>query len=285
MMNSSATKGRTELHLTSIEWLAAHNGAKLEERKRMIKAHGLEAGEKVLDLACGPGYWTPLIANEILPDGMITGIDFDPQLIDFATSQYCDLIKNKRAEFILGDIRSLPFEDNTFDVVICGNAYNYFEDISELFTEHLRVLKLGGKFVVRAFDNTTSVYHPLPTSLLLKIMLGASQGLENSNNGPFMDNYLGKKMHGIFQAQENLIRVKTKTYLTQKTQPINMDVQRYLSMKALWYAEMAEEWCDQKDLIEWRRLFDVRNHDCILFSPDLYFSTVEMVTTAIKGAP
>src|SRR5207249_3101772 len=63
------------LPLNAIEWLETHHRSKALEREEMIRDLSLQAGSLVVDAGCGPGLWTPLLAQAIGPHGRIIGVD------------------------------------------------------------------------------------------------------------------------------------------------------------------------------------------------------------------
>ena len=279
-MTETKTEGHIGLPLTSLHWLTAHHESKLDERRKMIEIHGLNMGDRVLDIACGPGLWTELLLSKVGNEGFVAGLDIDAELIAHAEIEYQELITQNKLSFHVGDMRKLPFEDKSFDTVICGNAYNYLaeEELGEVVEEHMRVLRPGGSLSIRAFDNTMSMYHPISSTVLLSVMLGVAKSLESQ---PSFDNYLGSKLHGLL-ASLSLGPVNTHTFVTQKTNPMSDWSREYVRMKALWYAEKAQGYCPDRDLAVWRSHFDPDSEHYILDRSDFYFNTTEMISTVIR---
>jgi len=70
----------------------------------------------------------------------VTGIDIDEPAITHARTSY----NKNNLEFLLADALGLPFDDNTFDVVVCSHVYEHVPDPYQMFREIHRVLKKGG---------------------------------------------------------------------------------------------------------------------------------------------
>lgn len=84
---------------------------------------GLEPGMRVLDLACGHGR----IANRLAARGCrVIGLDSSAVFLDRARSDAAEL--GVSVEYVIGDMREIPWTDQ-FDVVVnWGTAFGYFDD-------------------------------------------------------------------------------------------------------------------------------------------------------------
>ena len=101
------------------------------------KILNLKSGDSVLDVACGPGLFLSL-ANEI--DCRCTGIDASKEAVKMAQNY------TPESEIYLGNSEKLPFEDNSFDVVVCIGALERFVNLQEALAEQLRVAKQNSRF-------------------------------------------------------------------------------------------------------------------------------------------
>ncbi len=108
---------------------------------------GIKEGDHVLDLGSGAGN-DCFVARAIVGEkGKVTGLDFTEQMINKAREN-CQKLKFENVEFVLGDIEDMPFEDNSFDVVISNCVLNLVPDKKKAFREIFRVLKPAGRFCV-----------------------------------------------------------------------------------------------------------------------------------------
>ena len=94
-------------------------------------------GKEVLDLACGDGQDIPFYRSM---RANCYGLDSSEELIKIANDTL-------EGDFIVGDMRKLPYKDDSFDVVLSKYALGTVEDIETVFSEVERVLKPGGTFV------------------------------------------------------------------------------------------------------------------------------------------
>lgn len=116
------------------------------ERLRFISKHLKKLDESDMqfcDLGFGPGVLTQFILQE-KPAWTACGIDISPECVYYAEK----LMKLKgvenRVQFTTGDVRSLPYADNTFDLVIAMEVLEHIPDPLNGLLEAVRVLKPGG---------------------------------------------------------------------------------------------------------------------------------------------
>ena len=108
---------------------------------RLIHSLNLPADSHTLDVACGIGTTTLMMARQFGLESV--GLDFSQANIDSAINAAG---KNPPvlSEFFQGSADNLPFEDNSFDAVVCECAVSTFPDQPKVIREFLRVLKPGG---------------------------------------------------------------------------------------------------------------------------------------------
>jgi arsenite methyltransferase len=104
---------------------------------------GLQPGHRVLDVASGPGATAVLLAEE--HDVVVDGVDLGEASVDRAAQAAQAAGLTHRVRFRVGDAERLPFDDATFDAIICECAFCTFPDKPGAAAEFARVLKPGGR--------------------------------------------------------------------------------------------------------------------------------------------
>ncbi len=113
-----------------------------EHLHRYVFAAHLVKGKKVLDLACGEGYGTYMLAREA---EYVAGVEIDKLTVQHARSRY---VKDN-LEFIEGSILAVPIEgENKFDIAVCFEAIEHVAEHDKLLSEVKRLLKDDGLFIV-----------------------------------------------------------------------------------------------------------------------------------------
>lgn len=122
---------------------------KLNLAKQLIAKHiVINEDTKILDVGCGSGYSSNF-------DCDVTGIDPSSELIDIAKQRYDH-------KFIVGKAEELPFDDNSFDIVISLSALQNFDEVSEAIFEMKRVVN---NLIVISFPNRIIKFSELKEKL------------------------------------------------------------------------------------------------------------------------
>jgi SAM-dependent methyltransferase len=103
---------------------------------------GIQAGDRVLDVACGTGVLARHAAARVGPTGRVTGLDLNEGMLSVARRLRPEI------DWRQGDAARLPFQDGSFDAVLSQFALMFFPDRVAALREMWRVLTTGGQLVV-----------------------------------------------------------------------------------------------------------------------------------------
>jgi len=134
---------RTEFN----EWARAGKGESMERGHRPVGEQAIarmqiEPDSRVLDIGCGSGWATRLLAD-YAPNGHVTGIDISDEMIRVARESSRSYAK---VDFEVASAEQLPFSDNEFSHAFSMESLYYYRDIPKALGEIYRVMKSGGLF-------------------------------------------------------------------------------------------------------------------------------------------
>lgn len=99
----------------------------------------------VLDLGCGGGR---NIEYFLTKADKVYGLDHSETSVKMASEINKKAIDTGRCQILVGDVKSLPLEDESIDIVTAFETIYFWNDIEECFREIYRVLKNGGQFLI-----------------------------------------------------------------------------------------------------------------------------------------
>ncbi len=109
--------------------------------------------EHVLDVACGTGALTRVVAKSIGPNGRVVGLDLSPDMLAEARKTALDPSSAAPIEWREGDVNAIPFENESFDIVFCNFGLMFFPDRVAALKEMHRVLKPEGRLALAVWGS------------------------------------------------------------------------------------------------------------------------------------
>lgn len=110
-----------------------------------LKHLNIKPDDIILDVGCGGGININRMAKKAK---MVYGIDYSIESVNLSREVNRQEIYDGKVKVIEGNVASLPFEDNTFDIVTAFETVYFWPDIEKCFGEVKRVLKPGGIFLI-----------------------------------------------------------------------------------------------------------------------------------------
>lgn len=146
---------------------------------------------RILDVGCGPGFFSERIAREHLgPGGAVIGVDVDASLIEVARHRLAG--SDLPVEFRLGTAVRLPLEDDSVDFSYARFLFQHLSTPRSVLDEMIRVTRPGGTVAVVDTDDGGLVVHPEPDGF--QDLLRASYDAQTQRGG---DRRIGRKLLGL----------------------------------------------------------------------------------------
>ncbi|WP_462409415.1 methyltransferase domain-containing protein [Neobacillus sp. Marseille-QA0830] len=176
----------------------------LEHSHRRL-AEILTEGMAVLDVGCGTGAITRGIAEAVGPNGLVIGIDNNPNLIEKARKTHGDI---PGLYFENGDIYHLPYEQK-FDIVTSSRVLVWLSDPMKALKTMTSTVKIGGRILIVDYNHEKISWEPQPPSSMIHFYSSylkwrTEAGMDNSiaDHLPEMFQRLGLKDITIFPHHE-----------------------------------------------------------------------------------
>jgi demethylmenaquinone methyltransferase/2-methoxy-6-polyprenyl-1,4-benzoquinol methylase len=264
----------TEENETEIRLLEQANPLREPALWAAIKALQLEPGTRGLDIGCGIGLQSLLLAEATNPDGLITGLDISPELLAYARQRVQTSPFAGQISFREGDMGRLPFEDNSFDWAWSADCAGYpAGDHLSLLKEIARVVRPGGRVALLGWTSQ----QVLPGHPLLEARLNA----ECSAYAPYLQ---GRDPEAHFLRavrwfpQAGIKDPTCRTFVGEAQAPLDPSIRLALTslFEMLWSKPQGQ--ATDQDWREYQRLCMPGSADFILDIPNYYaFFTYTMI--------
>ena len=135
------------------QWAEAGRGEEMENHhisitQQTLALMDLKPGQKVLDLGCGAGWASRLLAQAVgggAQPGRVVGLDVSDEMVRrarAASTQHDNLL------FVVGSAEHIPWEENSFDKVLSVESFYYYGDQDRALEELFRVLAPRGELYI-----------------------------------------------------------------------------------------------------------------------------------------
>lgn len=149
----------------------------------------------VLEAACGTGQGLGYLAKKART--LVAG-DYSTDILDIAEKHYKNRFKLQQF-----DAQQMPFEDQSFDVIILFEALYYLPDYSKFFEECRRILRKGGYLLISTANKDLYDFTPSPHSYRY---LGVKELAENLVPMGFLVDFFGDTPIHDVSAKQKLLR-------------------------------------------------------------------------------
>ncbi len=135
-------------------WAEAGRGEEMERHhlsitEQTIRLMELRPGERVLDLGCGAGWATRLLARLVGegPEGFgqVVGLDISDEMVRRARAASTEF---ENVMYLVGSAQQIPWEENFFDKVLSVESFYYYPDQDRVLAELFRVMAPRGRMFI-----------------------------------------------------------------------------------------------------------------------------------------
>lgn len=250
------------------------------ELEDVVRALPLTPAMNVLDLACGDGFYTRLIAERLGSRGSVTGVDLNPAYLSAAQQEAARQTGGAKIDFVAASFDRLPFPDDTFDFVWCAQSLYSLPEPVVVLAHVERVLQPGGIVAVLENDTMHQVFLPWPISLELPLRAAELRALSAETRNP-SKYYVGRRLPAVF-AEAGLEPLKMATRAIDRQAPFGEAEQALLQGYLEEVADRVAPYLDASLLEELRQLGDPRSPQHLLRQPYLTMTWLNVLALARK---
>ena len=238
------------------------------ELQRLLGTLPLTPEMRVVDLACGDGFYARRIADRLGPGGSVTGVDLNPAYLSEAQRRSGRRTGRATIDFVVASFDRMPFPDDTFDFAWCAQSlYSLPEPVVVL--RHLaRVVRPGGIVAVLENDTMHQVLLPWPVGLELPLRSAELRALSEETRNP-SKYYVGRRLPAVMAAA-GLEPVIMTTRAIDRQAPFGEAERALLQSYLDELSKRVTPYLDESLLQELRRLSDPTSPQHMLRQP--YFT-------------
>lgn len=166
-----------------LEWAHAY-------KMRSFEYLDVEPGDCILEVGCGAGNDSLVLAQMVGPTGRVVGIDAGEDMISEAKKRAEN--SNLPVEFFVQDACSLDFPDNTFDGCRADQVFQHVGDPRKGVSEVIRVARPGARIVICDPDWETLAIDSANKEVTRKIV--------NYRADVFRSGWIGRQLAGLFKS-------------------------------------------------------------------------------------
>lgn len=189
----------------------------------------VEEGQRLLEVGCGIGGVTRILAELVGTGGEVVGLDFSATMIAEATRRATGL--DLPLCYVTGDVHALEFADNSFDRALASTVFQHLADPFLSLRELVRVIRPGGRVVITDQDWETQLVDAGDRAITRKIMNVICDNIRHP--------WIGRQLPGLF-ADTGLVDIRIAPQTT---------IVRDLATMREWMLDVALDRAQQTGLI------------------------------------
>jgi SAM-dependent methyltransferase len=262
--------------------LSGFHRAFARELEAIVDELPLTQSMHALDLACGDGFYTRLIAERLGPEGSIVGADINQAYLDVAAEECRRVDSGAKVDFVAASFDRLPFADGTFDFVWCAQSLYTLPDPVIAIRHMARALRPGGLLAVLENDTLHQVFLPWPVHL--ELPLRAAELRSFLEGGPNSSKYyVGRRLPATLAAS-GLEPVRMTTHAFDRQAPLGSAEHDLLQSYLEGVTTRVAPYLDVVLMNELRRLVTPESPQHLLRQPYLTMTWLNVLAIGQKPA-
>jgi len=259
------------------KWLENHHAIKSRLRSELVQKIDLYSGDRVLDVGCGTGSWTFMIADRIGHRGSVKAIDLDAGALEIADSKRKS--HHHRSNIYFEQLSIFDFNEvHKYDAVTAFNSLCYVDQPEVALKAVRRALKPGGRLIVKDSDLGSDFFWPVDRGTYYSLMI-AIQEYGSSADDNYYDPFFARQLPKLFN-ECGFEHLDTLAQSFSFVHPVDRNQRTYIAENGLMISNRANSVGERQLAAKWAALFNDESDNCIFDAPEFLYTMTEFVFQA-----
>jgi ubiquinone/menaquinone biosynthesis C-methylase UbiE len=261
--------------------LAAFHEAFGRELRDAVDGLPIRSHMRVLDVGCGDGFYTKLLAERLGPHGSVIGLDENRGYLELARGRFLGERLMCHVEFIQGTLEQGPIEGESCDFAWCAQSLFSLRDPVMALRQMRAALRPGGLIALLENDTLHQVLLPWPGHLEVAVKKAELAALEHES--PRSEKYyVGRRLPEVLAAA-GFEPLSFSTQSIDRHAPCDENLLDFLQHFLSRLSDRVRPFLDQTALRDLRDLINPQSSDCLFMKPFFTLSWFNMLACGRKG--
>jgi SAM-dependent methyltransferase len=263
--------------------LAAYHRAFAVELREIVASLPIREGDRVVEMACGDGAYSPWLASRVGPTGFVLAIDVSATYLQVAHGLSSRMDVASRVAHVASPVERLPLTRDTFDLAWCAQSLYSLPDQLAAVRIMADLVRPGGTVAVLENDTLHQLVLPWPVEVELAVRKAELEALAERGDSP-SKYYVGRRLSGLFD-DAGLVEVHARAWAATRQAPLDAPTREFL---VAYLAGLRGRVADRLDVATRRtflELADPESDTGLVNQPDLTLTVLDHVVTGVKPSP
>jgi ubiquinone/menaquinone biosynthesis C-methylase UbiE len=249
--------------------------------RKIVERLPLSGAETVVDVGCGDGFFTGLLA-ERLPTGLAIGLDTLPAYLRAAGERLRRPIADGRIRLVEGDANQLPFAAKSVGVIWSCHSMQSYTDIPQVLLEFRRKLEPGGLLAILETDGLHSVMLSWPPDLELAALQAEHRkiGSEDTYIGTYFPRFAPRLL-----LEAGYVEILREYFFVDRQPPCDSALERYVQLYLENLLARFGERLAEPARARLRELASPQSPQFLPRQQNFTFGSLQVLITARTGGP
>jgi ubiquinone/menaquinone biosynthesis C-methylase UbiE len=260
--------------------LAAYHRAFAPELREVIAGLPIREGDRVVEMACGDGAYSPWLAGRVGPAGAVVSIDISRDYLRVARAESSRTAVAARVAHAAAPIERLPLPSDAVDLVWCAQSLYSLPDQPKALRAMADIVRPGGTVAVLENDTLHHLVLPWPVEVELAVRRAEFEALAERQDSPDRY-YVGRRLVELFHGA-GLADVRARSFAATRQAPLDAATREFLVAYLEGLRERVADRLDVPTREAFLGLADPASGAGLVNQPDMTLTILDLVVTGVK---